>query len=101
MNVCLVSLVTVWHGVKGGMEIHGKLLTEGLVGLGHDVTILSSHLPSGAQGAATPGLTRYALAGTRSGPQRGGGASPGFRAFGGVHSRRPFDAVGPRQPVLH
>ena len=100
MNVCLVSLVTVWHGVKGGMEIHGKLLTEGLVGLGHDVTILSSHQPSGAQGVATPGLTRYALAGTRFGSQRGEWASACFRAFGELHSRRPFDVVCSQQAVL-
>ena len=100
MNICLVSLVTVWHGVKGGMEIHGKLLTEGLVGLGHEVTILSSRQPSGAQVAATAGLNHYALAHTRFGSQRGGWASECFRAFGELHSRRPFDVVCSQQAVL-
>lgn len=100
MNVCLLSLVTVWHGVKGGMELHGQLLAEGLAGLGHEVTILSSRHPSGAEAAVAGAVTRYALAGTRFGSQRAGWAAACSRALGELHRRRPFDVVCCQQAVL-
>ena len=28
---CVFSIVNYWQGVKGRMEIHGKLLSDGLV----------------------------------------------------------------------
>lgn len=34
--------VTLWHGIKGGMEIHGKLMSEGLVKKGHKVSVIST-----------------------------------------------------------
>jgi glycosyltransferase involved in cell wall biosynthesis len=100
MNVCLVSLVTVWHGVKGGMELHGQLLAEGLAGLGHEVTVLSSRHPSGTETAVTGAVTRHALAGTRFGSQREGWAAACSRALGELHRRRPFDVVCCQQAVL-
>jgi glycosyltransferase involved in cell wall biosynthesis len=100
MNVCLISLVTVWHGVKGGMEVHGQLLAEGLAALGHEVTILSSRRPSGAEATAIGAVTLYALAGARFGSQRHGWASACTRAFSDLHARRPFDVVCCQQAVL-
>lgn len=100
MNVCFVSLVTVWHGMKGGMEVHGQLLAEGLARLGHEVTILSSRHPSGGEAVVAGAVTRYALPGTRFGSQRGGWASALSRAFGELHTRRPFDVVCCQQAVL-
>ena len=64
MNVCFVSLVTVSQGIKGGMEVHGKLLTEGLVGLGHGVTVVASRHPAGVEAETREGVRlRYARAG--------------------------------------
>jgi glycosyltransferase involved in cell wall biosynthesis len=100
MNVCVLSLVTVWHGVKGGMEVHGQLLAEGLARLGHEVTILSSRRPSGAEATAIGAVTLYALAGTHFGSQREGWASACTRAFSELHARRPFDVVCCQQAVL-
>ena len=31
MNICFFSVVNYWQGINGGMEIHGKILCEGLV----------------------------------------------------------------------
>ena len=49
MNICLFSIVTYWHGVKGGMEIHGKILCEGFVKRGHEVTVISARHPEGKE----------------------------------------------------
>ena len=45
MNICCLSIVTYWHGIKGGLEVHGKLLCERLVEMGHNVTIISTNHP--------------------------------------------------------
>jgi len=46
MNICFFSIVTYWHGLKGGMDLHGKHLLEGLAQRGHDVTVISTKHPS-------------------------------------------------------
>lgn len=41
MRICLVSVVTYWHGITGGMEVHGRILAKDLVAHGHEVTIIT------------------------------------------------------------
>src|SRR5713226_2142079 len=92
MNVCLVSVVTVWHGVNGGIEIHGKLLTEGLVGLGHSVTVVASRHPAGVGAEARSGVRiRYARAG-QFGSQGGAWAGEGTRLVSARHLEAPIEA---------
>ena len=47
MKRCVFSRVNYWQGIKGGMELHGKFLSEGLVNFGHNITILSTKHPNG------------------------------------------------------
>ncbi len=47
MNVCFVSLVTVWQGIEGGMEAHARL--------GHSVTVVASRHPAGVEAEARGG----------------------------------------------
>ncbi|MGH7148435.1 MAG: glycosyltransferase, partial [Nitrospiraceae bacterium] len=47
MKICLLSVVTYWHGMAGGMEIHGRILARELAARGHDVTVITSRHPSG------------------------------------------------------
>jgi len=61
MNICLFSIVTYWHGVNGGMEIHGKLLCEGLVKRGHEVTVISTRNPNGKKYEEINGIKIYYL----------------------------------------
>ena len=61
MNICLFSIVTYWHGVKGGMEIHGKILCEGLVKRGHEVTVISTRHPNGKEYEEVNGIKIYYL----------------------------------------
>lgn len=93
MNICVLSLVTVWHGVRGGMEVHGKLLTEGLARLGHQVTAVSSSNPSGAQVETHEGVTLHYLRGTTFGSQRGRWASECYERFVLLHRQRAFDVI--------
>jgi glycosyltransferase involved in cell wall biosynthesis len=44
MNICVFSIVTVYHGIVGGMEIHEKMVSEELVKQGHQVSIISTRI---------------------------------------------------------
>ena len=61
MNICFFSLVTCWHGVKGGMEIHGKILCEGLIKRGHEVTVISARHPADKEYEEVNGIKIYYL----------------------------------------
>jgi glycogen(starch) synthase len=99
MNVCFVSLVTVWHGVKGGMEIHGKVLTEGLARLGHGVAVVASPHPAGVEAETRDGVRlRYARAG-RLGSQRGAWAEECTRLVSALHHEAPIDVLCCQQAV--
>ena len=100
MNICFISLVTFWHGVRGGMEVHGKLVTEGLARLGHQVTAVSSSNPSGAEVETHEGVTLHYLSGTTFGSQRGRWASECFERFVSLHRQRAFDVICCQQGVI-
>ncbi len=100
MNVCFVSLVTVSQGIKGGMEVHGKLLTEGLVGLGHGVTVVASRHPAGVEAETRGGVRlRYARAG-QLGSQRGAWAGECTRLVSALHREAPIDVLCCQQAVV-
>lgn len=99
MNICFISLVTFWHGVRGGMEVHGQLVTEGLARLGHQVTAVSSSNPSGAEVETHEGVTLHYLRGTTFGSQRGRWASECCERFASLHRQRAFDVVCCQQGV--
>jgi len=42
VRISSFSIVNYWHGIRGGMEIHGKLLAEGLVNRGHTLDIITT-----------------------------------------------------------
>src|SRR3989454_11622739 len=99
MNVCVLSLVTVWHGIKGGMEVHGKLLTEGLARLGHGVTVVASRHPAGVEAETREGVRlRYARAG-QFGSQRGAWAEECTRLVMALHREAPIDVLCCQQAV--
>ncbi len=47
MNVCLFSRIIKEHGVKGGMEVHGDIISRGLLERGHGITIITGEHPDG------------------------------------------------------
>jgi glycosyltransferase involved in cell wall biosynthesis len=99
MNICFVSLVTVGHGIKGGMEIHGELLTEGLARLGHGVTVVASSHPAGVEAETRDGVRLcYARAG-QLGSQRGAWAAECARLVAALHREAPIDVLCCQQAV--
>jgi len=100
MNICVLSLVTEWHGVTGGMEVHGRLLTRGLAALGHDVTVVATGHPGGIAGETREGVRLHYLERTRFGSQRGRWAAECSARVGALHAERPFDVVCAQQGIV-
>ena len=49
MNICILTRAVVEHGVKGGMEQHCKIISEGFSERGHNVTIITTKNPKGKE----------------------------------------------------
>jgi len=93
MNICLFSIVTYWHGVKGGMEIHGKILCEGLVKRGHKVTIISTRHPDGKEYEEVNGIKIYYLIKTGFSTYWKKWGKESLKKFDQLNSVKPFDIV--------
>ncbi|MCX5723563.1 MAG: glycosyltransferase family 4 protein, partial [Nitrospirae bacterium] len=98
--ICFVSLVTCWHGMNGGMEVHGRLLARALVAGGHDVSIISSRHPSGKEVEVDGGVNLYYLAQTEFGSQRGNWSAACARQFDFLQRQKPFDILCSQQAVV-
>ena len=93
MNICMFSRVNYWHGIRGGMDLHGKLLAEGIVARGHRVTILSSKHPDGTVFSAKNGIDIRYLPNTVFGSRRCGWPEKSVEKFEELHRRNPFDLI--------
>lgn len=72
MNICFFSIVTFWHGVKGGMDLHGKQLLEGLAARGHKVIVITTRHPYSKDFEEINGIRIYYLKNTIYGSPRKG-----------------------------
>jgi len=93
MNVCVFSRQVFWQGVKGGMEIHGKLLSEGLVNKGCSVTTISTRHPEGVKHEVRKGVNFHYLENTIFGSRRNGWAKESVKKFLHLNKVKPFDVV--------
>ncbi len=93
MRVCVFSIVNYWHGVKGGMEIHGKLLSEGLVKRGHHVSIITTRHPDGKEFEEKDGVKIYYLENTCFGSRRHGWEMESVSKFSQLHQENSFDVI--------
>ena len=93
MNICVFSRQTFWQGVKGGMEIHGKLLSEGMVENGNEVSVISTCHPSGKVCEERNGVSIYYLENTVFGSRRNGWKKESVREFFALHQKKPFDVI--------
>lgn len=72
MKICFFSIVTYWHGLRGGMDLHGKHLLEGISGKGHKIIVISTKHPSGKEYEEIKGIKIYYLKHTTFGSSRKG-----------------------------
>jgi glycosyltransferase involved in cell wall biosynthesis len=93
MRICLLSVVTYWHGVAGGMEIHGRVLAKELAARGHDVTVLTSRHPSGMSSDRQDGVEIHYLRDTTVASQKGNWAVECGRIFKALHESKAFDVL--------
>lgn len=93
MRICLLSVVTYWHGVAGGMEIHGRVLAKELAARGHDVTVLTSRHPSGMSSDRQDGVAIHYLKDTTFASQKGNWAVECGRIFKALHENKAFDVL--------
>lgn len=82
------------------MEIHGKLLSEGLVKRGHAVTIISTRHPEGKEYEEREGVKLYYLKNTTFGSQRKGWRKESLKKFLELDKKDHFDLVCCQQPVI-
>jgi glycosyltransferase involved in cell wall biosynthesis len=93
MHICAFSIVNYWQGVKGGMEIHGQLLSQGLVDGGHRVSIISTKHPDGKEIEEQEGVKIYYLPNTVFGSRRKQWIRESVRKFYELHRQDPFDVI--------
>ncbi len=93
MNICFFSLVTYWHGVKGGMEVHGKILCEELVKRGHEVTVISTMHPDGKDFEESNGIRLHYLSNTVFSAKRKGWKAASLKKFSELEQVKHFDII--------
>lgn len=67
MNVCVFTRITDQHRIKGGMELHCKVISEGLIKRNHNVTIITTAHPDGVEYEEKEGVKIHYLKNTMSG----------------------------------
>lgn len=93
LNIVALSRTSYWHGMHGGMDVHGKLLAEGLCSRGHRVTFFTTRHPSGKTHEINRGVELYYLPDTIFGSRRHGWAWESVRALEAMHREKPFDLI--------
>jgi glycosyltransferase involved in cell wall biosynthesis len=75
------------------MEIHGKLLSDGMIDLGHTVSVISTRHPSGINYEENNGIDIYYLKDTVFGSRRNGWKNESAAKFYELHKELPFDII--------
>ncbi|MFQ5687852.1 MAG: glycosyltransferase family 4 protein [Candidatus Scalindua sp.] len=93
MNICFFAIVTCEHGIRGGMEIHVRLLSEGLAERGHRVTIISTNNPKGKEFEDINGISMYYLKNTIFDSKRRGWKTASLKKFIELDAIIKFDII--------
>lgn len=93
LSIAALSRTTYWHGMRGGMDVHGKLLSQGLTARGHRVVFISTSHPSGKTREAIGGVEIHYLKNTVFGSRRQGWAEESVHALEAMHRKDPFDLI--------
>lgn len=93
MNICVFSIVTYWHGLRGGMEIHGRNLLERLSEKGHKISVISTKHPEGKEFEEIKGIKIYYLKNTTFGSSRKGWRKQALKKFRDIEKREDIDLV--------
>lgn len=93
-NICCFTRITFSHDIKGGMELHTRILSEELVNRGHRVTILTTSLnPMKEQVKNENGVDIHYLPVSEPGRYSKEYFLGSVQRFKILHATNPFDAV--------
>jgi len=93
MRICFFTRSDIVHPGSGGMETHGKLLTEGLVKAGHEVVVITTAHPRGLEKEIRNGVEIYYLKNAPMGIYSKEWWEEGVRQFNTLHRSENFDMV--------
>lgn len=93
MNICFFSVVTFWHGIKGGMDLHGKHLLEGLAANGHKITVITTKHPTDQAYEERNGIKIHYLENTSYGSPRKGWKKASRDKFIDILKQEKIDIV--------
>lgn len=93
MKICIFSIVTYWHGLKGGMDLHGKHLLEGLSKGGHKIIVISTKHPSGKEYEEINDIKIHYLKHTTFGSSRKGWKKQSINKFKDIMKTETIDIM--------
>jgi glycosyltransferase involved in cell wall biosynthesis len=93
MKICVFSIATYWHGLRGGMDLHGKHLLEGLSEKNHKVTVISTKHPDGKKYEEINDIKIYYLEQTTFGSLRRGWKKQSINKFKDIVKKELVDVV--------
>jgi glycosyltransferase involved in cell wall biosynthesis len=93
MKICVFSIVTYWHGLRGGMDLHGKHLLEGLSERHHKVTVISTKHPDGKKYEEINGIKVHYLKETVFSSPRKGWKKQSINKFKDIIKTEKIDIV--------
>jgi glycosyltransferase involved in cell wall biosynthesis len=93
MNICVFSIVTYWHGLRGGMDLHGKHLLERLSEKGHKISVISTAHPDGKEFEEINRIKIFYLKHTTFGSSRKGWKKQSIIKFREIFHKEAIDLV--------
>lgn len=93
MNICCLTRLTLAHEAKGGMEVHIKTLSEGLVHEGHKIRIITTAHPQGIDYENDNGVETYYCKGTKPGQYSDEWGNASLELLTKLHKHDIFDVV--------
>lgn len=93
MILCCLTRVTLAHEYKGGMEVHIKTLSEGLVRAGHEIKIITTAHPQGIQYEGINGVETYYCKDTTPGQYTDEWGDASLKLLWKLHKINSFDVV--------
>jgi len=88
-----LTRLTLAHGAKGGLEVHVKTLSEGLVQHGHHVTVVTTPHPHGVDCEVDHGVRTYYCPSTEPARYSDLWCDESLGLLFKLHEREPFDVV--------
>ncbi len=93
MRIACFARTNYWQGIKGGMDVHARILAEGLAAYGHEVIVISTARQGIDRVFQRNGVEYHHVPGTVFGSRRKGWPEKSRDYFLSLHRDQPFDII--------